>query len=197
MLKKTAIATLVAAGFLASSASFAQGTRGAQDTGFYAGLHFGQSSAECASAPGVSCDDSDSAWKILGGYQFNRNLAVEVGYANLGEITITGGGSRLVVETTAWDLVGVGSFPINNQFSVYGKLGFHSSETEIGSAKDDGIDLTYGIGVRYDFSRNLGVRAEWQRYGSVAAPAATSGALSARAQEFDIDVLSLGLVYKF
>lgn len=196
MLNKTTLALLVA-GLLASSASFAQGTRGGQDTGFYAGLHFGQSGAECAAAAGISCDDSDTAWKILGGYQFTRNLAVEAGYVNLGEITITGGGSRLVVETTGWDLVGVGSFPINNQFSVYGKLGFHSSDTEIGSAKDDGIDLTFGIGARYDFSRNLGVRAEWQRYGSVAAPAATSGVLVVQAQEFDIDVVSVGLVWKF
>jgi OOP family OmpA-OmpF porin len=47
--------------------------------------------------------------------------------------------------------------------------------------KDDGTDLTFGAGVQYDVSRNLGLRAQWQRYDV----------------DSDADLLSIGLVYQF
>jgi hypothetical protein len=42
--------------------------------------------------------------------------------------------------------------------------------------------------VRFDFLRNLAVRAEWQRYSDVG---------SSDIGEADIDVLSLGLLFTF
>lgn len=198
-LKKTTVAALMTvAGLAASSASMAQAMKGGPDSGFYVGGVLGQSSADCVvTGAGGSCDDKDSAWKIFGGYQINRNFAVELGYADLGTISVSALGQTFNLETTSWDLVGIGSFPIANQFSIYGKLGFHRSETEVGSAKDDGVDLTFGAGVRYDFSRNLGVRAEWQRYSKVSTPSATQGGVTLLSGEGDIDLLSVGVVWKF
>ncbi len=195
-LKKTTIAALVAAsGLVASSAAMAQGKPA--DTGWYAGLSIGQSSASDAcngvSGPGVSCDDKDTAFKIFGGYQINRNFGVELGYADLGEVSASGGGVTASIETTAFELVGVGSYPINNQFSVYGKLGFYRADSKgrsnVGvSADETNTDLTLGVGVQYNFTRNLGVRGEWQRYSSVG-----GGDIG----DSDVDVLSVGVVYKF
>jgi OmpA-OmpF porin, OOP family len=194
-LKKTTIAALVAvSGVALSSEAFAQAKPA--DTGFYIGASIGQSSSSdgCSDLPaGVSCDDKDTAWKILGGYQINQNFAVEIGYTDLGKVEASGFGINASVETTAWELVGIGSFPINNQFSIYGKLGFYRAESEgrsnIGvSADDTNNDLTYGLGVRYNFTRNLGVRGEWQRYSKVGGDAIG---------ESDVDVLSVGVIYKF
>jgi len=42
--------------------------------------------------------------------------------------------------------------------------------------------------VRYDFTRNLGVRAEWQKYQDVG-----GGDIG----ESDVDVLSIGAIWKF
>jgi len=46
-----------------------------RDTGWYAGLSVGQSTAKGACdgvvGPGISCDEKDTAFKILGGYQVN------------------------------------------------------------------------------------------------------------------------------
>ena len=195
-LKKTMIAALMAAGGLAASqASIAQGM---PDRGWYAGGSLGQSDTDCEPAAGLSCDNKDTAWKAFGGYQLNRNFAVEFGYTNLGEVSASGGGVNISVESTAWELVGVGSFPLANQFSVYGKLGFFRAEAEVssniagGSGSKTTTDLTYGLGVRYDFSRNLGLRAEWQRYAKIEAPETTvSGGDS------DFDVLSVGIVWRF
>src|SRR3954447_17920663 len=56
----------------------------------YVGGGFGQSKFKCPT--GLSCDDTkDTAFKLFGGYQFNRNIASEVGYTDLGKATGTGG----------------------------------------------------------------------------------------------------------
>jgi OOP family OmpA-OmpF porin len=171
----------------------------AQDTGFYVGASIGQSEAgeTCTgvAGPGVSCDDKDTAWRILAGYQFNRNFAAEFGYTDLGEVSASGPGGSVSVETTAWELVGVGLLPLVDKFSAYGKIGLYRAETDatvnvpgFASASESNTDLTFGIGARYDFTRNLGVRAEWQRYQDVG-----GGDIG----EDDVDVISIGVVWKF
>lgn len=173
----------------------------AQDMGFYIGATFGSATqdGQCDGVvAGVSCDDKDSAWRILGGYQFNRNLAVELGYHNLGEASASGGGVTVTDEVTAWELVAVGSFPLANQFSIYGKLGMYRGEIDrtatLGgfSASDSAstTDFTFGLGARYDFMPNLGVRAEWQRYMNF-------GEAIGPDVDIDVDVLSIGLIFRF
>ena len=194
--KSTPIAVLVAAaGLAASSASFAQATKPA-DAGFYIGGSVGEASGDCNATAQTSCDDKDSAWKIFGGYQLNRNFAVELGYSDLGEVSSSGPfGTK--VESTLWDLVAVGSLPLDNNFSLYGKLGAYRAEAELSSnvgvsGDKKTTDLTYGLGARYDFTRNLAVRAEWQRYQGIEVPntVLTSG-------DSDADVLNIGVLWKF
>jgi OmpA-OmpF porin, OOP family len=175
-----------------ASAMLVAGPALAQDTGFYAGAHIGSSDLNGACdgfGAGVSCDEKDTAWKILGGYQFHKNWAVELGYANLGEASASAGAVSAKAEVTAWDLVAVGSLPLMDRLSAYGKLGMFKADTEVtsnvGVSDDDSeTGFTFGLGVRYDFTRNLGVRAEWQRYQEVA-------------DDLDVDVLSVGVIWKF
>jgi opacity protein-like surface antigen len=56
------------------------------------------------------------------------------------------------------------------------------------SRSDDNTGLTLGLGLRYDVTPNLGVRAEWQRYGDVSADAFGEG---------DIDLVSIGALWRF
>lgn len=182
---------------LASAMAFA-GPALAQDTGFYAGIHIGQASAkdgcEGAGALGVSCDDEDTAFKILGGYQFNKNFAVELGYTDFGEVSGGGAVGNFSTEATAFELVAVGMMPLADRFSVYGKIGMYRADVDasgtgiFGSVSESNTDLTFAVGVRYDFTRNLGVRAEWQKYQDVG-----GGDIS----ESDVDVLSVGVIWKF
>ena len=86
----------------------------------YAGATFGQAHwrAGClASSP--SCDDTDRALRVFGGYQINRILAAEVGYHNLGKAT----GSTASVKGNAWEALVVAAWPITGGLSAYGKLG--------------------------------------------------------------------------
>src|SRR5689334_13737483 len=119
----------------------------AAQNAFYAGGSIGQATARdfCngLSGPGVSCDDQDTAWKIYGGYQFHPNVAVELGYADLGEAKASGGGAQFSDKATAFDLTGVGSWSFASQLSVFGRFGFYRSDVKsdaslagFGSASD-------------------------------------------------------------
>src|SRR5712692_8107256 len=96
-----------------------------QDTGWYGGLGIGQSTfvgaCDGISSPD-SCQEKNTAWKIFGGYQFNRNFAGEFGYTDLGKTTASfvGCGS-LSTAVTSFELTGVGSLPVKQQLSVYGR----------------------------------------------------------------------------
>jgi OmpA-OmpF porin, OOP family len=184
-----------------ASAMMIAGPAAAQDQGFYAGLTIGQSKQKDACdglddfGIDVSCDDKDNAWRILGGYQFNRNLAVELGYTDVGEVSASFGGFNASIEAKIWELVGVGSWPFTPNFSAYGKLGLYRGETDFSTnapgeenASESNSDLTYGLGVRWDFTRNLGVRAEYQIYKDVGGGEIGEG---------DVDVISIGVIFKF
>jgi opacity protein-like surface antigen len=167
---KAAIAVLGIAAASFGLPAAAQST----DTGFYVGANVGQSKLKDVCS---GCDDKDTAWRFLGGYQINRNFSAELGYTNLGEFSGT--------KVNAWELVGVGLFPINNQFGIYGKLGGHHSEAKDGGS-ETGNGLTYGAGLQFDLSRNLGLRGEWQRYDKLAGISDLKG-----------DVLSVGAIWRF
>jgi opacity protein-like surface antigen len=170
--KKWIVAMLGAAAMAVSAGAVAQQA----DTGWYVGASIGQSDLDI---------DKDTAWKASIGYQMNRNLSVEVGYTNLGEVSETVLGVTASAEATAWEVIGLYKFPVANQFSVYGLAGIAMAEVEARAGgvtvSDDSTELTFGVGAQYDVSRNLGVRAQWQRYGA----------------DEDIDVISVGVVFKF
>jgi OOP family OmpA-OmpF porin len=165
-----------------------------KESGIYLGGALGQAeqSDQCTSpAAGVSCDNKDSAWKIFGGFQFNRHLAAELGYANLGEASASAGTVSARDEATAIELVALGMFPVVERFSIFGKLGLYRGELErtannplIGTGSNEQTDFTFGLGVRFDVTHNIGVRAEWQRYIDL-------GEIT------DVDLISVGVQFKF
>ena len=193
---KALIAAMVGAVVMAAPAvSMAQARA---DTGWYAGITLGQSDAKDVDCGGFSCDKKDTAFRILGGYQINRNFAAELGYHDLGKVTLSAPGVSANIKGNVWELVGIGAYPFANQFSGYGKLGAYHGESKLsaalagfgtGSLKETNTDLTFGLGVQYDVSRELGVRGEWQRYKNVGGD--NTGGKS------DVDVLSIGAIYRF
>lgn len=170
-------------------------------TGFYAGGSLGRAEAKDACGGiggGVSCDDKDTAWKIFGGYRFHPNIAAEVAYTDLGEITASGGGERASIESKAFELTALGMLPLSPASSLYAKAGIYRGEAEGqfssgllggGSAKETNTDLTFGVGAQFDLARNIALRGEWQRYRDFG-----GGDVGG---ESDVDVLSIGALFKF
>jgi OOP family OmpA-OmpF porin len=186
-LKKTSIAALLAAsGLIVSSASMAQGKPA--DTGFYAGASIGQMKASGSCPAGFSCDFKDTSWKIFGGYRINRNFAAEVFYADLGSLSITSGGLKATADQTSFGIAALGIFPLNPQFDLFGKLGIANTDQKASasaggfsaSASASGSDIVFGVGAVYNFTRNFGVRAEWERF-----------------NDSEVDNLSIGIQYRF
>jgi OOP family OmpA-OmpF porin len=142
------------------------------DTGWYAGASIGRADLG---------PDSDTAPKVFGGYQINRSFAAEFGYSDFGDVT--GGGTH--VDASAWELIGLGKFPLGNQFYIYGLAGLAKikSETTVNGLRvsDDNTELTFGFGLQYDFSPKVGARLQFQRYDTSS----------------EIDVVSVGVLYKF
>jgi OOP family OmpA-OmpF porin len=155
----------------------------------------------CTGIPG--CDDKDTAYKIFGGYQVNRNFALEGGYTDLGKATVnvTGPGGFVNAEfkANAWEVVGVGMLPVADRFSIFGKIGLYRAELKgtvssnvLGTTplngKDTNTDLTFGVGLKFDITNNFALRGEWQRYSSLG---------GSEVGESDVDVLSVGVAFKF
>jgi len=161
----------------------------------YIGGSIGQSTMDeqCEGVTaGVSCDDKDTAWRILGGYQINRNFAAELGYHNLGEAKASAAGVEAKVKMSVWELVGVGMLPLGNQFSAYGKLGLIYGTAEgtsnVGiSADESGMGWTWGLGGQFNVTRNLGLRLEFQQYKDVGGDEGGG----------DANVISLGAIWRF
>ena len=68
-------------------------------------------------------------------------------------------------------------------------LACSSDTTGLGSGGDDGTDFTYGVGLKYDFTRNLAARVEYQRYNDLGNSNTTG--------QSDVNMWSLGLMFKF
>jgi opacity protein-like surface antigen len=67
--------------------------------------------------------------------------------------------------------------------------------TSISSLSETATDLTYGLGAMFSFSKNFGLRAQYQRYQDVGFDTAI-GSTAIRAKG-DIDAFTLGLIFRF
>jgi OOP family OmpA-OmpF porin len=191
------VATGIAIGALSGGTAWAQAP---QDVGFYVGGSLGYSTVDldtgslaAAGMTTLSSDDNDTGWKLFAGYQFHRNFAVEGTYYDFGKFSangvVTGTADPASVSTRlkGWGLAGVGILPLQQNFSLFGKLGGFWSDSKASATAgrfaaavdDSSSEWLLGVGVSYNFSRNVGVRAEAEWVGS------------------DTALYSVGLQFKF
>jgi OOP family OmpA-OmpF porin len=158
----------------------------------YLGFQAGQSHYNLSPCPSP-CDDKAPGYKLYGGLGLHPNIALEVGYADLGKSTF--GASN--VRATLWEASGVGSwwFGQRQNLGVYGRLGVYTGDLKAtapsngAEVKHGTTDLTYGLGGQMNLSRALGARVEWQRWSGMG-----GGGFG---QKADVDLLSVGLLFKF
>lgn len=209
-MKKIFIAGLITAALAGVSASSFAGD-------FYVGASAGQSKIDLSGEANairaemaafgetgtVSTDESGSGFKIFGGYNLHKNVAVEFGYVDLGS-------ASLGIDITApaafnakaeYDASGffadvVGKLPVTNDFTVFGKVGVIASTVEatysgdfVGSDKATETNVKFGVGAEYAFTKQFAVRGEFERYQGLGKEETTG--------ETDVDLVSVGLTYKF
>jgi len=181
MLKRLMVAASLALG---ASGAYAQH---AQEAGWYGGIDVGSSHLSGIDV-GDSLDKSDIALGLNVGYRLNRNFAVEGAYTDLGKFHFTSAAGDGDVKPTAVSLSAVGILPLQSNFSLYGKAGIAHTETKALDASDTKDGLLAGLGVMYDFNRNVYAKAGWDRFDDVGNDATGKG---------HADLYSLGVGYRF
>jgi len=189
-MKHTTLAILALAGAALSPTAFAQA---------YVGGSIGQSRVDLDCSGTTTCDRSDTAFKLFGGYMFTPNIGVEGVYYNQGKARLTGTDPLLGNVAVDYKGDGFGAYVLGvapfDRFSVFGKIGLVSAKIKgdasssvlgTASASDRSTNLGWGIGAGYDFSKNLGARLEFERV-----------RVEFQGDKNDADLVTIGVVYRF
>jgi OOP family OmpA-OmpF porin len=209
-----ALGTVCLVGFAAMNSQFAV----AADSGWYGGLGIGQSRAKIDDAritsdllgeglttSSMTDDDRDTGYKIFGGLKINRNFALEAGFFDLGKFgftstTVPAGTLQGNIKVKGLNFDAVGILPMGGKFSAFGRIGVQYAQAKDNFANSGAVavptnpspsksdtNYKFGVGVQYDFTESLGMRLEGERY----------RINDAVGNKGDIDLVSLGLVYRF
>lgn len=202
---------------LLTLALFASPMALAQQSGWYGGANVGRTGAEIDDAriaSGLlgqgfntsSIDDRDrsNGFKLFGGYQLSPYFALEGGYFDLGKIgytahTVPEGTLNGEMRVKGLNLDLVGTLPLTGKLSAIGRIGVNyarandrfSSTGAVNvsnpTASKNGTNAKYGVGLNYAFSDAIAMRLEVERY----------RVNDAIGNKGDIDMVSVGLVYRF
>lgn len=177
-MKKQQLAWALSAVLLAPLAATAQG--------WYVGGGFGDSEVDSWG------NDSDTSYKIIGGYRFGENFAVEAGYHDFGEFRE--GAAR--GEATALSLGGVGMLPLHPQWALFAKAGVARTDTDTRvrtasgrySAGEKDFSLLAAFGVSWLVTPAVEVRLDYEIVNDVKFRANSDS---------DIETFGVGAVYRF
>jgi OmpA-OmpF porin, OOP family len=186
-------------------------TVNAQSSRFYVGAGIGQSGAkfgDCSSSfPSVQVceiEDSDTGWKLFGGYKLREDIALEASYVDLGKFRITAWGnfetaaSSYEVRGFAFDAVKTWS--LGSRFGISARLGifawnFDASSTASGfggytssNEKTTDVNGDFGLGLKYDLYKDIAAVAEFQRFLKIGSDATGKS---------DVDLISASIVFRF
>lgn len=157
-------ALILGAGLAAAPAAFS-----AVPGAWYVGAGVGQSNADdsvTVRSQSLKVDDTDTAWKVFGGYRFTRNFGLELGWVDLGKLAAS---NRVDYELSGATLNAVGAIPLANNFDIFAKIGGFAWDSDTSgtiSKSDSGTDWTGGLGVGYQVNNRFGLQAEWERFDS-------------------------------
>lgn len=152
----------------------------------------------------IDTHDRATAFKVFGGYQFNRYFGMELGYFDTGKFRFNANTSPTGTVDGKFEVHGanldmVGTLPITDSFAAIGRLGVqqaHTKDTFSGtgaalvtntSPSERHTAYKVGAGLQYAFSPAVMVRSEIERY-------RVSDALSNHGA---INLLSVSLVFPF
>lgn len=159
----------------ALAATVALGAAQAATPGPYIGVGIANADHN-ASIPGASSTSSDgwkTSGKIFGGYEFDQTFGVEVGYTDFRSsdysYTLNGVNRTGSSDGKSYYVAGKATAPVNEQFSVFGKLGAAQNKRNFSDSLLNGdsskTELYAGVGAQYNFNPKVAVTLEYERYG--------------------------------
>lgn len=161
--------------------------------GFYAGINVGRTSTNITSNLPINTKSTEIG--VLAGYQFDKNWAVEAEYTGAGKFVTTP--ANLNGKVNALSLSAVGTWSMSDTFALYGKLGLARTSTSVSSVPAGSVlgknrtGLNFGLGLQYNVTPTIGIRAGYDRYDAeIAGPAVTGS-------KFSNNKWSVGTIFKF
>jgi len=168
----------------------------------FSGADFG------AANTGVSYPNPGS-FHITGGYHFDQNLGVEGGIVSVGDSTVNTvnlGGSE-TLKTSVWYVAATGTFPVSNQFDLFGKLGLASTKIDYTTGglftpatfSGSKTNLMFGLGGQYNFNQNWGLRVQYENFGKtdISFPAGWFAIGPGMTKSIGLSTFTVGGVYNF
>lgn len=164
--KKLVVGMIATAGFMLSAAASAQ---------VYVGATVGKAhwNDDCKNV--VSCSTSSNTYKLLGGYNIDKNFAVEASYFSLGTISATGnvGGTNVSADMKGkgFEVSGLYKYEFTPELSGFAKLGLASIKAEgsgavagVGAYNDSTTSTqpVFGFGASYKLTKELALRGEFE-----------------------------------
>ena len=198
MKPKSIISALVLA-LSALAATSALAADAAASPPFYVGGGLGVSNFKTDCPSGASCSNPDVNFKLLTGYQFSPNFAIEGSYANYGSIKANYDNGKATARLHTFTLAGLGIVPLSNEAQAFARVGMHFSRGKgtwdypgAGYDRSESYSkngLLLGLGLQYDFAKNITGRFEYERLHFGANPLSLD--------KTNLNVFSLSLLYKF
>lgn len=144
----------------------------------YLGLGVGQVRVNIDCSGTITCDKTDTATKIFGGYMFTPNWGLEGAYYDQGKLHQTATDATLGSVSADWrgsgyGLFGVAALPLD-AWSVFAKLGIVDSKVKLdatsstagsASASERHTRYAWGLGGEYLFTKNWVGRLEVEQIG--------------------------------
>jgi len=151
------------------------------------GVAFGPRT-QAVAHPTVPVEDAAVRQRVFGGYQWRNDLAVEAAFARSESYALrpfgvgAPGGVGLTMASpqdngvrSAWNVDVVGSYTFLRAFALYGRVGYAqelappaTANLLMGDVRRSRDGMNYGLGMRYDVTRALGLNLEYTRFGRFA-----------------------------
>lgn len=152
------------------------------------GLSFGPR-VEATAPAATAVEDASVRQRVFGGYQWRNDLALEAAFARSESYALrpfgvgAPGGVGLTLASpedtgarSAWNVDVVGSYTFLRSFALYGRVGYAqefaqpsaSASLLTGDLRRSRDGMNYGLGMRYDVNRALGLNLEYTRFGRFA-----------------------------
>ena len=179
------------------------------------GVSFGSATSVWNRYTAPTIDDTATRSLLFGGFRWSNDVAVEAAFNSSDKYALrsptvaprggvglaVGSGAGLAdVHSRTWNMDVYTSWAFYRSFALYGRLGVAQAETTSlfnGASLTSGVDprrlrdgVNYGVGLRYDVNRSLGLRVEYARFGRFAGDAG-NGLLP------ESDQLTFGVQYRF
>lgn len=171
----------------------------------YVGGGLGQAKPKSHCFSETSCNQSDSAFKLIGGYTIDKNFAIELNYFDFGSQHFSYSADQmstnLDLKSRALSLSGLLNYSFTDKFGGFVKAGIAQvkSEDSLVIKGNGGVVTDYsghttfkdphvqlGVGLTYKISDRFSLRAEFEQF-----------RLKSRVQRTAFQTVTVGAQYAF